>query len=127
MSQERDDAIAPELRRLELMLLDPDVRRDSRQVEKLLAEDFLEFGSSGRIWTRDATLASLATEDYIPPAIEEFACRVLAADVVHATYRSVRRSTDGEAESEVLRSSIWVRKDGEWKMIFHQGTRTDRG
>ena len=53
MSQERDDAIAPELRRLELMLLDPDVRRDSRQVEKLLAEDFLEFGSSGRIWTRE--------------------------------------------------------------------------
>jgi hypothetical protein len=123
---EMSKTTAVELQRLELMLLDPGVRRDRKRVEELLAEDFLEFGSSGRVWTREATLELLATETYIQPGVEDFACRMLSDDVALLTYRSVRRKADGGVQAEALRSSVWIRTHGKWKMRFHQGTATSR-
>ena len=70
--------------------MDPAVRRDRERVAALLAEDFVEFGSSGRVWTRESILELLATETYTPPAVEDFACRMLGEDVALVTYRAVR-------------------------------------
>jgi len=121
---ESPETNADELKRLEQLLLEPEFRRDSKRVEELLAEDFLEFGSSGRVWTRETTLQLLATESYIKPIIEDFACRMLSNDVTLLTYRSLRTGADDEQHVETLRSSIWMRRNGKWKIIFHQGTRT---
>lgn len=122
----RIDETAAELKRLELTLLDPEARRDTSRVAELLADDFLEFGSSGRVWTREATLKLLATETYVPPEIEDLSCRMLSDSVALLTYRSVRRSAGSEIQAEALRSSIWVRRQEGWKIRFHQGTRTER-
>ena len=121
---ESPETNADELKRLEQLLLEPEFRRDSKRVEELLAEDFLEFGSSGRVWTRETTLQLLATESYIKPIIEDFACRMLSNDVTLLTYRSLRTGADDKQHVETLRSSIWMRRNGKWKIIFHQGTRT---
>lgn len=127
MTHRVDDATAAELKRLELLLMDPAVRRDRERVAALLHEDFLEFGSSGRVWSRTTTLELLATETYTRPEVEDFACRALGLDAVLVTYRTVRRGENGE-RATTLRSSIWIR-DGiegeEWKMRFHQGTRAE--
>lgn len=117
-----DDATAAELERLELMLMDPEVRRDRERVSHWLAEDFIEFGSSGRVWTRQSTLELLATEAYAPPLVEDFACRVLAPDVVLLTYRAVRNDALSGEHTATFRSSLWTRKSGSWQMRFHQGT-----
>ncbi len=90
MDAAMDEATRAELERLELLLMDPAVRRDRERVAGLLAEDFVEFGSSGRVWTREATLELLATETYTPPAVEAFACRMISEDVALVTYRAVR-------------------------------------
>ena len=37
---------------LERKLLDPDVRASSQELDRLIADDFVEFGSSGRIWNK---------------------------------------------------------------------------
>ena len=60
--------IAEHLRRCEESLLDPVIRRDRARVAALLADDFEEFGSSGRVWTREQIFNLLATEDYTQPA-----------------------------------------------------------
>ncbi len=114
--------IAAQLQRLERTLLDPDVRHDRSRVEELLSADFLEFGSSGRVWTREETLQLLATESFIAPVMEDFTCRMLSDDVALVTYRSVRRTSDGAVQAEALRSSIWIRSGAKWKVAFHQGT-----
>jgi hypothetical protein len=117
-----DQATRAELERLELLLMDPAVRRDRAQVGALLTSDFVEFGSSGRVWTREAALELLATETYTPPVVETFAFRLLGPGLALATYRTSR--TDGVGEqTATLRSSIWTRESGSWKMCFHQGTR----
>ena len=117
-----DTATAQQLERLEKMLLDPEVRRDRARVAALLTDDFFEFGASGRVWTREATLELLAAENYMPPEVEEFACRELCVGVVLATYRAVRAAEDGK-RAETLRCSIWTRASGAWQMCFHQGTK----
>jgi hypothetical protein len=119
------DRTRNQLRRLEQSLLDSAVRRDAERLRQLLSDDFLEFGSSGRVWTRKSIIDMLATEsNFFPPAIEEFECTFLSEKVVLVTYRTVR--TDAKTGEHLcsLRSSVWTRQDGEWRMRFHQGTRT---
>jgi hypothetical protein len=120
------DRAASQLRRLEQSLLDAAVRRDGDRLRHLLADDFLEFGSSGRIWTRRSIIDMLAAEtNFQPPRIEEFQVNLLAEKVALVTYRTVRTDPKtGEHVCSSLRSSIWTRQDGEWRMRFHQGTRT---
>ena len=57
-----DEAAATELKRLELLLMNPAIRRDRVRVAGLLAEDFGEFGSSGRVWTREMMLQTAARD-----------------------------------------------------------------
>ena len=91
-------SLETQLRRSEEALLEPAVRRNRERVEKLLAEDFLEFGSSGRVWTRDQIFDLLATETYTPFTIEDFACVLLSEDVALVTYRAVRKDTQSGDE-----------------------------
>ena len=46
----------------------------------------------------------------------DLVARQLAPDVVHVTYTTRRETT------LVHRSSIWVRRGGDWTVLFHQGT-----
>jgi hypothetical protein len=118
-------AVAARLRELEQSLLDPAVRHNRARLLALLAEDFLEFGSSGRVWTRKTIIDLLAKETaFIPPQIEEFQCALLAPELALVTYRTVRTDEKSSERLASLRSSIWTCATGEWKMRFHQGTRT---
>jgi hypothetical protein len=111
------------LRAREEALLDPAVRRDRARVEALLAEDFLEFGSSGRTWSREEILELLANETCQPPAIEDFRCDWIGEDVALVTYKTVRVGPESGLRTVVLRSSIWIKGSGEWRVRFHQGTK----
>ena len=118
-SQENRDLTA-QLLCLEQQLMDPVFRRNRHAVASLLAEDFREFGSSGRVWTKEAILDQLAREaSFTIPQIEDFAVQRIAADTVLVTYFTM----PAEARSASLRSSIWIHQDGAWRMLFHQGTK----
>lgn len=117
------EAVCLHLRACEEALLDPEVRRDRTRAASFLAEDFQEFGSSGRVWQREQILELLATESYEPPAMEEFKCHWIAEGVVLVTYRTVRKDRDSGQSGVVLRSSLWIHETGMWRVRFHQGTR----
>ena len=109
---------------LEQMLLNPAVRGDRAQVSALLADDFVEFGASGRAWTRDEIIAVLANEGetWPPPAMEDFHCRLIGGRAALVTYRAVRPDPATGRRTVSLRSSLWTKESGTWKMLFHQGT-----
>jgi len=113
--------LATHLFHLEQQLLQPSTRRDATTLTSLLAEDFREFGSSGRIYTRQQIIDELAAES--PPTItlSDPLCQQLAEDIALLTYRSAR-TIALKAASHALRSSLWVYRDNRWQMIFHQGT-----
>lgn len=117
-----DEETFEELRRLELRLMDPEVRHDRERVALLLADDFVEFGSSGHVWTRDSILELLATETYVGPVVEDFQCRMIGEHAALVTYRAARMKAAGE-RAVTLRSSLWRRKSRTWRLCFHQGTK----
>ncbi|WP_315790045.1 DUF4440 domain-containing protein [Fischerella sp. JS2] len=115
------------LRKLEERLLQPDVRRSALEVADLLADEFIEFGSSGRVFDKQQTIEHLQNEPIEPltqRSITEFNTSVLAAGVVLVTYRVVRYSTASEEHVYSLRSSVWKLINNQWKIVFHQGTLT---
>jgi hypothetical protein len=117
------ESLGNELRAREEALLDPVVRRNRAQVEALLAEEFLEFGSSGNVWSRNQIFDLLAAETYSPIAIEDFEYAQLSEDVALVSYRAVRTDSQSAQRLASLRSSIWIKKSTGWRLRFHQGTR----
>ncbi|WP_229154248.1 DUF4440 domain-containing protein [Aurantimonas sp. VKM B-3413] len=110
---------------METGLLDPALRAVPDGVGELLAEDFIEIGSSGGVFDKAAIIAALlaeAAEDPVQRNVSDMDVQLLSPDVALITYR-VRRSRSDAASVVNLRSSIWARRDGRWRMRFHQGTR----
>jgi hypothetical protein len=108
------------LRHLEGQLLRPEVRRSVDQVGALLAEEFVEFGSSGRVFDKRRIIEALQQEQELPtdrpPAtLKDFSARELASDVVLVTYRIVRAASEQSEEASTLRSSIWKSIGGKWQ------------
>ena len=70
------------VRRLEERLLQPEVRQSAAEVATLLAPAFMEFGSSGRIFTKSQIIEALQGEEPVRRALEEFKTSLLAPGVV---------------------------------------------
>jgi len=107
-----------ELHELEMEMLDPGARGDPERLGDLLRDDFIEFGSSGRVYEKRMLIDMLSSEEHVPVLIRDFAIRELAPETALINYRSV-----GQAGQEARRSSIWIKDNGRWQMVFHQGTR----
>ncbi len=122
MLQPPPPSLLSHLQALEQALLDPKVRQDREAVSNLLTKNFTEFGSSGRVFDKQAILTQLAEEVPSSIALTEFSCDLLASNVALVTYRAHRTSAAGENISS-LRSSVWTLEQDCWRMRFHQGTR----
>jgi len=100
---------------LETALHRSDIRNSPDAVSALLADEFIEFGKSGRVWDKRSIMESMQREKLDHRiTVKDFVARELAPDVVLLTYQT----------ASALRSSIWKRFGDKWQMIFHQGTRT---
>ena len=117
-----DPALESEIRILEERLLQATTRSSRGQVEELLADDFVEFGSSGRVFDKAAVIQYLASDSAAHFSVLQFRVRRLAADVVLATYIAVTH-LPGSPDRHSLRSSVWMREGYIWQLKFHQGTR----
>ncbi|MET0549000.1 MAG: nuclear transport factor 2 family protein [Xanthomonas sp.] len=117
-----DAALQRVLVALELELLEPAVRASAARVAELLDDAFVEFGASGRRFDKPAVLQSLPAEaGAFRYRTFDIQAQLLAPELVQVRYRS-ERSGGGEPPRQALRSSLWQRRDGHWRMLFHQGT-----
>jgi hypothetical protein len=114
-----DNNLKIHIKQLEEKLLTPEVRSSKSELQKLLADDFFEIGSSGKLLYKDEEIAADGI-GLVKMKLSEFEIHPLSDELVLATYRIFNEL----ANQHSLRSSIWKRHDGIWKMIFHQGTKT---
>ena len=122
-----DANLEQELKDLEESHLRFDVRSSAESMGALLADEFIEFGSSGRILDRTAVLASISGNAACQFRIDSFAVRALAPGAALTTYR-LSAWSDSESQARVtLRSSVWVHRTGRWLLVFHQGTDASGG
>ncbi|MEG4298992.1 DUF4440 domain-containing protein [Microcoleus sp. Pol11C1] len=105
---------------LEQELWREETRVNTERMNELIAQDFFEFGRSGRVWQRQDTLvAEPSSRDVLRP-LPEFHIRLLDENIAQVTYDSAF-IYDGVVE-HTHRSSIWSRTASGWVVRFHQGT-----
>ena len=116
---------AEDLKMLEESLWLPEIRFSQAKMEEILAEGFFEFGSSGRIYDKHDTIRIPPHEIGAKLPLPAFSARLLSSSVALVTYQSILRGSD-ENFHHALRSSVWIRTDRGWRLIFHQGTPIQR-
>jgi hypothetical protein len=102
-------------------------RRDEAAIpggyEAVLHEAFMEYGASGRTWTRDEILGLVRGSPITDAiSIEAFGADELAPGVYLATFDTVWVDPAGGREVRRHRSSIWIRTGDRYQVRFHQGT-----
>ena len=119
-----DETVFATLHRLEHSLYDPETRFDEEYMDELLGPDYVEFGSSGRVWTRGQIIRTDPVEIAARLPLPEFQVRMLGPDVALVTYRSEMGLDFSTAAN---RSSVWqFDSTGHWRLTFHQATPTNR-
>jgi ribonuclease HI len=101
---------------LEEELLRPETRADFGRMAMLLHPDFAEIGESGRMWSREEIINALRADPAAGGELDLLAVERLGEESILVTYRS--RGRGGSS----LRSSLWLREAGQWRLRFHQGT-----
>jgi len=101
-----------EIRELEERLVTPAVRASADALDRLVSDQFVEFGSSGRVYAKHDVIAQMLAQPSVTVSVTDFHVLALSPDVALATYRTGRS----------LRSSVWRREGGHWRIVFHQGT-----
>jgi ribonuclease HI len=115
-----NDAVLGHLRELEESLWRAETRFDRAYLEGTLHPDFVEFGQSGRTYTRDEAVATPTIDFEAEIPLPHFEAHELSDDVVLITY--VGRVDYHDHAVTANRASIWVRSNDRWLLRYHQGT-----
>jgi len=117
-----DKRLSNLIKGLEIELLQPDVRKSIGRLDELLADDFVEFASIGVQYNKKDILDHLPKSSETKWITHDFKTKELSSDTILATYRVEKHVIASGEKSWSLRSSLWQKQNGQWKMIFHQGT-----
>lgn len=115
------------VRKAELALLTPAVRRDAATVRSMLHQDVVEIGRSGRRFNREGLIAALGQSAAQAAggegsfSADDWQFEQMAPDLVLVTYRI----DDGGRVSR--HASVWELGDGVPVLRFHQGTVVPNG
>ncbi|MPM89904.1 hypothetical protein SDC9_137019 [bioreactor metagenome] len=113
------EALSEKIIHLEKRLLDPKVRKSAEELDKLLADEFIEYCTSGHVCNKQEVLDSLPDNEEVEIIPSNFIVRSLAQDVVLLNFETFNTSSGVTSR----RSSIWKLIDGTWQLFFHQGTK----
>jgi hypothetical protein len=102
---------------LELSLLNYPTRQSREHLNEVIADEFVEFGSSGKVYNKQETLDFLTKESEKKFEIEDFKVVELSKDAMLAMYKI---TIDEDCS---LRSSVWKLTRKKWQILFHQGTK----
>lgn len=108
---------------LEHKLHQPESRSDTEILDKLLDDSFVEFGASGKVFTKREIISSLVNDPELNVIVEDEKVRCIENNVFLVTYRTRNMALGVRRASN--RSSIWKKTNEGWKMVFHQGTVID--
>lgn len=107
-----------ELEHLEEAMWRPETRADRRWMDARLSATFVEFGQSGRRYTRAEIIEADVGDFSAVLPLRDLTMRPLGEHHVLVTYQSEMGGIRAN------RSSIWQRTPSGWLMEFHQGTPT---
>jgi hypothetical protein len=119
MARKNMNSIAATIKELELSLLKPEVRSSKEALDKLLAEDFIEIGTSGATYTKQDILERLPNNtDSVDYTVTDFTVEIPDENTAITTFKTIRVTNDTDIIIS-QRSSHWRNTDGHWKIFSH--------
>ncbi len=109
-----------EILELEERLAAPAVRASADALDRLISDEFVEFGSSGRVYTKHEVISQMLAAPGITASFADFRVLAVSPDVALATYRTGRhfavlsgdvRDNPGESYFTRARPSRLMPKD----------------
>ncbi len=107
---------------LELSLLKPEIRSSTQELNRLLADDFLEIPSTGTPYNKSHALNRIPSEEIPEFTLQDYQLRVLGKNLVQLIYKASIKRQNQDVIDYSLRNSIWKLIEEKWQMLFHQGT-----
>ncbi len=98
--------------------MEPEIRTSKEELSNLLADNFFEFGSSGKVLYKYENIGEMNLS-VVQMKLSDFEIHPMSEEIILTTYRIYNKMNNQHS----LRSSIWKLIDGRWKMHFHQGTK----
>jgi len=118
------NGIAEQIKQLELKLLHFDLKTEPELINDLLSHDFEEISQSGKINARCDVVDWLIHKDiHLHWSLNDFRIRMLTDELVMAMYTAQKMNDRNNLSKGSMRTSIWQRQGGAWKMIFHQASK----
>lgn len=110
------------IKELELSLLKPEIRSSREALNKLISDDFIEFGSSGNKYTKADILERLPSNlENVEYKVSDFVVDIPSENTAIATFKT-ERTINGKDRVISLRSSHWRKTTEGWQIFFHQAT-----
>jgi len=116
------DVLKNHLVSLEKQLLIPSVRANIDELKRLISDDFIEVGASGRRFGINDVLVRLPQESSPQFKNYDFELRLLSESLAQLCYGATIIYNDDEIRHS-RRTSLWRQnQDGLWQICYHQGT-----
>jgi hypothetical protein len=99
---------------------------DRAELERLVADDYRLFGSDGAAQNKAQFIADFTSPnfDIDPFTIEEFDARMFGDTAILTGRVALSGTSSGNRFTVNLRfSDVWVKRDGQWQVVFAQTTR----
>jgi hypothetical protein len=113
--------VLAELEKREPIFHRPELGTSRSDFEDMTDPQFWEVGASGRRYSREYVIDTLAQRHATSPTdvweTSDFHCAELAPDTYLLTYTLVQERT-----RKTRRATIWRKTQGKWKIVYHQGT-----
>jgi hypothetical protein len=87
-----------------------------QKLKSLIADDFIEYGKNGHVYDQKDIFAWLDSNPKRKIQAFNFNLKFLSDNIALLTYISE------ELDNKVNRTSIWIKRNNQWQMTFHQGT-----
>ncbi len=121
-NKDKKSSISKIIKNFEIELLDPKVRKNKKRLNDLLSDDFLEYASTGEIFTKKDILLNLPKETKRTFNISNLKVKDISENIFLVTYKIKKFDIDKNIKTLSIRSSIWKKDNNQFKMVFHQGS-----
>ncbi len=108
---------------LEERLFQPNVRGSLTELTQLISDDFIEINAAGLRFGKFNVLKRLPIEVAPEITASNYELRMLGLDCAQLLYKAKVLKIAQRSPDYSHRCSIWRRSaNGDWQMIYHQGT-----
>jgi len=117
----KSNEIKAHLINLEQNMMNHSTRHSIKELKLLIADEFIEFGSSGKIYNKEQVIDALMNEGTKTVSVSFSDIKLLSPEAALITY-TTEIIKDKNERIFALRSSVWIKTGEGWQILFHQGT-----